>query len=465
MKALRVKFQTSNRVAALVLRFVVVIGALGLLGGCATPFQRHRDRIDDLADAGAYGEIISILEGEEARSLYEDRDRLLYYLDLGLARFAAGDDEGAIDALTTAESIMATRFEENAGDVFAKLVLNDSLAAYLGEPYEDIDVNVFKLLAQLELGRIQGGATVEARRLAAKVDRLREEHLTLTKTIREDAGASGEPDFTGAPSVVATAKAGQFIASPLGEFLTAITFMLTGDHANQAVAARRLVQSIEAQGELIGPVDPAPFAPLEDLRPGDVNVLAVAFAGPGPRKRALRVGPIPIYDTPIYFELPVLERPISETSSVVIGVQREDGSLTEAPLHLVEDMARVATINHERQLPQIYLRTLLRAASKSAALTVTTRSAEKSNGEGAELAALIGGLVLLTITEKADLRSSRLLPGQAYTGLLNLSPGTHRIVYRFLDDRGYLIHESLPTEITVSDRPDEFNTVIEWHWR
>ena len=439
-----------------------VIGFMGLLVGCATPFQKHRDRIDDLADAGAYGEVIEVLESEKGRNFYADRDRLLYYLDLGLARFAAGDDEGAIGALTTAEAIMDSRFEENAGDVFSKLVLNDTLANYLGEPYEDIDCNVFKLLAQLEQGVIQGGATVEARRLASKVDMLRDEYLELTSKIESDDRAGGDDRFKGAPSVVAEAESGQFIASPLGEFLTALTYMLTGDPANQSVAARRLTQAIEAQGDLIGFIDPEPFLDLETMRPADANALAVAFAGPGPRKTALRVGPIPIHNTPIYFELPILEYPVSETAQVVVLIEREDGSISETPLHLIENMAHVATVNHERQLPQVYLRTLLRTASKSVALTVATQSA---SDDGAQLAILLGGLALMAATEKADLRCSRLLPGQAYVGLLDLTPGAHRISYRFLSSGGGTLYETAPTDITISDRPDEFVTTIEWFWR
>jgi hypothetical protein len=445
---------------------VGVIGFCVITGGCATPFQNHRDRIDDLADHGRYDEVIAVLESKPGQAFYADRDRLLYYLDLGLARFASGDDAGAIGALTTAEAIMDTRFEENAGDIFAKLVFNDTLSNYLGEPYEDIDCNVFKLLAQLEQGVIRGGATVEARRLAAKVDLLREEFLEVTQKITDDDRAQGRASLAGAPSVVATAEAGEFIASPLGEFLTAVTYMLTGDPSNQAVAARRLLQAIDAQGDLIGRVDPAPFAALETLRPSDANALAVAFAGPGPRKRALRVGPIPIYDTPIYFELPILESPPSETAQVLVVVEREDGSTTEAPLHLIEDMARVAQVNHERQLPQVYLRTLLRSAGKSVALTLATQSVHRSDrNDGAQLAVLLGGLAIMAITEKADLRCSRLLPGQAYVGLLDLKPGTHRITYRFLDHRGGLLYESSPTAITVGDRADEFRTTIEWFWR
>ncbi len=443
------------------------IGATGVLGlllvqiGCATPFQKHRDRVDGLADVGAYEDIILLLESDEGRKHYADRDILLYHLDLGLARFAAGDDEGAIESLSVAEAIMDNRFEENSGDVFAKLILNDTLANYLGEPYEDIDTNVFKLLAQLELGRIQGGATVEARRLASKVDLLRQQYLELTSKISEDDRADGA-SFAGAPDFIATAKEGEFIASPLGEFLTAVTYMLTGDHSNQAVAARRLKQSIEAQGSLVGAVDASLFESLETMRPSDANVLAVAFAGPGPYKDALRIGPIPIYQTPIYFELPILETPPSETRQVVIVVDREDGSTTEAPLNFIEDMANVARVNHERQLPQVYLRTLLRTAAKSTALTIATRS---TSDDGAQLAILIGGLALMAITEKADLRCSRLLPGQAYVGLLDLSPGEHQIRYRFLDGRGGTLYETAPATIIASERPDEFTTTIEWYWR
>ena len=71
----------------------------------------------------------------------------------------------------------------------------------------------------------------------------------------------------------------------------------------------------------------------------------------------------------------------------------------------------------------------------------------------------------MAITEKADLRCSRLLPGQAYVGLLDLVPGEHQIRYRFLDGRGGTLYETAPAWITVSERPDEFTTAIEWFWR
>jgi hypothetical protein len=441
-----------------------VLLATAMLVGCQSWFQRHRAELRQQFDAGQYEAIAASLEDPETQERYGQRDRLLWLLDRGTVALALGDLDTAFESFNDAERLMSLRRRGSAADAIASLLINDTVTTYRGEAYEDLYVNVMKLLTHLEAGRLEGYATVEARRLATKVDLLRDEYLRLERRLQ-----SGLPRSATLPppeAFLARTEGGEFIESPLGTFLTAVTYMHTDDRPNQGVAARRLRQAIEAQGSLIGPVDPEPFATLDRLGPSEANVLIVALSGQGPEKIAQPIGPIYIARAPVYLELPIVVIPPTQVASARVLVDRP-GPLTGPPqssrLHLVEDLASVAAENHRRQLPLIYLRTLMRAAGKSIALSELNRAAGRDDNEVMEIAAALGGLFLLMQTERADLRSWALLPGQAHVGLLGLVPGSYRVTVEYLDAGGLVLHRTLPRSIRVDER--RLATVVESYWR
>jgi hypothetical protein len=239
--------------------------------------------------------------------------------------------------------------------------------------------------------------------------------------------------------------------------------MHTGERQNQVVAARRLQQAIEAQQQLIGPVDSWAFEDLGSLRPEDGNFLAVALSGRGPYKEDQKFGPIIIYGTPIYFELPVLR----DVPSPVAGVRLrfEDEAISPVNLYFIEDFGAVAYENNRRRLPLIYARTMARAAAKSFALHQATRAAYQGSGEDAGAAALaaFAGLLLLTGTEQADLRCWTMLPGQAHVTLLKLEPGHHRVAVEFVDAQGVVLYRAPPRDLEIVE--GGLSTIVESFWR
>ena len=206
----------------------------------------------------------------------------MYLLDHGALMLKSGQQTRAIAELEQAEKIMDYGGNKTDGDTLAQWLINDTAAAYVGEPYESIYVNVLKLCAQLTRtdekasastgqGIISGGATVEARRAAAKADLLRDRFassqaalnsdIQKQRDIPQDAASSMSSVVNAAPPTTA----GQFIESPLGTYLTAVTFMKSGERSLQEVAGRRLSDSIQKQGSLIGNVNPEAFKSLGTL--------------------------------------------------------------------------------------------------------------------------------------------------------------------------------------------------------
>ncbi|MBX3359786.1 MAG: hypothetical protein KF745_15325 [Phycisphaeraceae bacterium] len=450
----------------------VVALSLLLLTGCA--FQEQRTSLRALGANGQWGQALRMLEEPKVEKLYEPNNELLLWLDRGSAALAVGDPRLAINQWEKAEAFMEAHTEPNAGDFIGQWVINDTVTEYIGDPYEAIYVNVFKLAAQLELGVINGGASVEARRAASKANRLRDRYLVFRKAVVSEGGASAvsERESSGAP-------VGEFVESTLGAYLTAVTFMADGDPANQEVAARRLQESITVQGPVYGPVNAADFDGLGYRRPTPRDMLVVAFSGQGPTKRAESFGPIPIYTWPVYFEIPVVVPGSSEVASARVVIEPSDQAEGEpgpqarsAPLALVEDMGLVAVENDRRQQPIIYARAFIRSTAKAAAAFAASQAVTQNGQKGGwtTAAAILGGLAFVTVTERADLRCWELLPGKAHVGLLAMHEGVQRVRIEYLAASGGLLYASPwriigPGSYAPGENGAGLHTVIEQYWR
>lgn len=457
----------------------IAVCALAGLGaaGCRSAFDDHRDALRDMASRGRWDQAAASLDDASNRERYGERNRLLWLLDRGTVAQAMGDHEVALRTLNEAEDLMDRSMRESPGDVLAALLINDTLRRYTGEPYEDIYVNVIKMLAHLEAGAFEGGATVEARRIASKANLRRDQHLRLLPATRdaalrrlEDAersqgAAPGSESYVprysmdlppSVAGVVAENSQGEFIESTLGLFLTAAMWMHFGEAGNQRVAGERLVQTIDLHREIMSGVDPAPFAPLAHADPREHNLLLVATSGLGPTKVAFRFPPLIIDGAPIYFELPVVRR----GASAAAGARAVIDNRRVVPLDLVEDLGRVAEENHRRALALTYIRTIARAATKAIATRAAVKHVERRNDdEWVRLGVNLAGLLVPGLTERADLRAWETLPGRAHVAIVGLGPGEHTVRIEWLGADGRVLDESRVHTVRVA-REGEFRAVV-----
>jgi len=404
------------------------------LGGCRA-FQDHRLALDRLHQAGLLDQADRVLADPNVQRLYRPRSLTLLELERGGAALASGRPLDALRHLEEAERRIDLVRETSAADAVAQWLRSDAATTYLASPYEDLYVNVLKMLAHYSLGTIDGGVTVEARRMARKTDLLRDRYLALSRELDRRGGETLASARAHAPRL--DNPAGEFVESPLGVYLSALAFMQTGETEFQRVAGRRLEQALTLQRGLVGDVAPARFAGLGELPRGRYNVLVVALSGRAPTRDVERVGPIPILSLPVYLELPRLVPHPSQVASVRVLAPGDPRALQ---LDLVEDLASVAEENHRRQLPQIYSRAVLRSMLKAGATVVATEAvAQQQRRENRDLVRVLGGIAglgLLMATEAADLRCWSMLPAQARVGLLSLPEGRHRIAVEFLGGGG-----------------------------
>ena len=451
---------------------LAMLPVLAALSGCQ--FQQHREELALMAARGETARALATLDDPKVQSLYSEADRLVYDLDRGSLLFYAQRDAEAISQLDRAEATIDRQREPTAADTATKWLLNDAAATYVGEPYEDIYTNVFKLMAYLRQEQLDGRATVEARRILGKTTWLRDRFVASQSETQREAEQRTSGKSIEAPEAIASpTTAGQFIDSPLGTYLTAVTMMKVGEDQVQAVAARRLTDAIQRQQGIIGPVQAEKFAALETLRPADANVLLIGLSGRGPIKFAQRFGPIPLGDIPIYFELPQLRDYQSEADGIRMTLTPV-GPTTAAPqeitLSFIEDLGRVATENHRRQMPLIYARTFIRAAVKSAASFAVTESIRKGQGgprrrsNDEALLSTVVGLAAIAATERADVRCWTFLPGEAYVGLASVPPGTYAVRAEYLRGSQVLYRDD-EAQITIRPGDTALSTYISRWWR
>jgi hypothetical protein len=283
-------------------------------------------------------------------------------------------------------------------------------------------------------------------RVLYKAEHLRDVYVQYMK-----AGSEGSAVKAAEPKA-ANARSAQFIESPLGTYLAAVTFMKTGDRNNQDLAARRLNDSIERERDYIGAVNAADFEGLGSLSRDDANLLLVGLSGRAPTKVESRLN-LPVVDAVLDIPYPRLVVQPTSVESVTIEIDDQPSRT----LSLVEDLSGVVAENYRRAEPAIRSRTVARVLGKIgvvAGATIAVNDAQRQNRHNdRSLAVLTGilGAVLVQTSEKADLRSWVFLPGQARVGLVKVQPGPHRVrvVYRL---SGGQVIEQPWEEITVTER-------------
>ena len=106
-------------------------------------------------------------------------------------------------------------------------------------------------------------------------------------------------------------------------------------------------------------------------------------------------------------------------------------------MQLLEDVARVAEETFQAKKSLIYLRTVARAVAKGLAAHKAKKKVDAGGVEGWLKKAAID--VATDISENADLRCSRLLPGRIYVGDFEIEPGTYDLEIEFLDENGDVV--------------------------
>ncbi|MDD3806673.1 MAG: hypothetical protein PHE86_01380, partial [Candidatus Marinimicrobia bacterium] len=102
---------------------------------------------------------------------FSEKDRVLYFLNMGMLHHFAGNYSESNVMLTQAERGIEELYTVSVSKLASSFLLNDNALDYSGEDYEDIYLNVFKALNYAHLGETDA-SFVELNRMHHKLQQL-----------------------------------------------------------------------------------------------------------------------------------------------------------------------------------------------------------------------------------------------------------------------------------------------------
>lgn len=460
----------------MLLKSLCLVLFLVLLVSCASTRTRQDQYIETegfLAQRD-YAAAAQVIDSAK-QDAYKEKDRVLFYLDIGMLYHYAGEYELSNQMLTEAEYAIEDLYTQSISRGIGSGLLNDNALDYSGEDYEDIYLNIFKALNYIAMDEIES-AMVEIRRIDNKLKLLVDRHQEEIDQFNN----SGEDVQAKLGSVEAT-----FHNDALARLLGMLMYRFEGSMDDARIDGEKIDDAFFYQSHLYNFAQP----PMPNLYPENVPVNFVIFTGRSPNKVA-ETYYIDSSNDYIYFtkveqdgedylrdiaamedmyvpgvspgfhmkiQFPRLFMRGSDVTEIKISVDGE-----RYDVHMIEDMENIAEQTFLLRQPLIIAKTVTRAIikgiAKEATQEVGSDAIEDSvGGIGGLLLGLafeVGTDLAVDATENADLRISQFFPAYAYTAELELEPGSYDIRIEYYGPGGLLYADDLGTQEITGE---EFN--------
>ncbi len=444
---------------------------------------------------------------ESKDKFYKEKEKVLFYLDMGMLYHYDGNYEKSNEYLTEAEYAIEDLYTKSVGKAAASMLLNDNALDYFGEDYEDIYLNVFKALNYLHLNKFDD-AFVEIRRVNNKLNILDDKYAELAKKYNESKDKKKE------------FKIGdnKFQNSALARYLSMLMYKADDKIDDARIDMAEIQEAFElqpivydfSQPKLENYLDRTDKAQLYFLTfvgnspekkantlwihtekdmliiatseevPGDVKKIEPKKKEAGsstsgttkPREQASSTSSgttkkATVQEEPkqelatldiiewegmeagyhFKFPLPYMEKLGTDISRIEVMV--DDKQMYE--LYPLESLENAAFVTYKIKEPLIYLKTITRTVVKG--LLAEKGKQEMVNQVGDNLfgkLAMIATDVAVDATENADLRISRFFPSMAYIGNVPIDPGTHSIRINYFDTKNKLVFSDFIEQKEVS---------------
>ncbi|MFO0728733.1 MAG: hypothetical protein U1E65_33455 [Myxococcota bacterium] len=377
---------------------------------------------------------------------YGEKDRVMYWLNLGTVMHYADQGDASNENLFKAEAAMQELWTTSVTAEASKVIANETAQSYGGEDFEKVLVYVYTALNNAKAGKLSDAST-EARRADEFLKKMLVQYdkeggegtvykqdafiLWLVGLFYEMEGSTNDAFITykAAHEAYKTDYAGTFgMSMPkfLGEDLVRTAKMLgfTDD-------ANTFGTEFGATGET--------QAKLADSG----EVIVIHGNGEAPSKRELFFDGTMPDNYVMRIAIPEFVAVPPRTAYAEIS---SDG--VSAKSEMAEPVTDICLKNFELRLPAIKARALARAIVKYAATKAAQAAGGGSNSTAGALLGLAGNIVAAA-TEAADMRSWNTLPANFGVGRIWLPPGPHTITVQFKDGSGYEVNKAQTFQVNV----------------
>jgi hypothetical protein len=377
---------------------------------------------------------------------------IIQNLDGGLAEHYAGEYPASSQKLQEAEVLIEEAWTKSISAEAASYFINDNTKEYAGEDYEDIYINVFNSLNYYHQGDLEG-ALVEIRRVSEKLAVLEQRYAKegpsaadTTAYFLQSVSKLGIGAFN--LQLPDTTKAVLYNDSALARYISAIFYRTEGRIDDARIDIDKLKEIYAASPVYEGLQVPASIDEEIQTPAGMARLNFISWTGRAPVKEQ-EVQLMNLYFYPVMLDvlggfalgkiaLPVLKERPSKIYNVEVEIQpltpNNTGETLRFNLNLLENISRVIENTFLYHYNDIFVKTYVRAAIKYASVEAAAQAALRNDAPpSAVYMSVLAAKVLADVTEQADLRCSKNLPGQAWTGGINLQPGTYNISLHYSD--------------------------------
>ncbi|MCK5127345.1 MAG: hypothetical protein KAR42_13905 [candidate division Zixibacteria bacterium] len=413
--------------------------------------------------AGHYDSVVVGIENALLKNKFKEKDRFLYYMDAGLANHYASRFDTSSAKLSKAEDAADELFTKSITRAAASLILNDNILEYAGEDYEIVYANLIKALNYIAQDKFDD-AFVEIKRANHRLELLENKYREASDILNE-----GARDDTSRVDINYKAKKVRFNNSAFARYLSMHIYAAEGkpddaqldyDLMRRAFIEQKHIYPFEMpvvrfrskDKEILSVVALLGNSPVKDdlnLRirtDSDLDLVQILYDEPGMKNS--EYGHIPMAVSEDYyfkFSLPQIVSVPTIVNRVAVYI---DGEYL-GDLQLIEDVVSVAKETFEAKKSLIYLRTVARAVVKGLVAHNAKKDADKKKGGWLAKLAID---VVTDVSENADLRCSRLLPGKVLVGDFEIKPGTYNIQINFLDASGTAVKSTTILDYKVIPR-------------
>jgi uncharacterized protein len=396
--------------------------------GCASLPEEHEQSVN-YARQARYNEALNFLETNK-KSLYGQRDTVLYDLDEGVLRYYAGDYAGSVKQLDDAKKLIFSFYTKSITQEASSFIVNDTTVDYPGEDYEDVYANLFMSLSYYHQNKLDD-ALVEMNRFINKVQEISSHHEAELFKARKAANDSNQKPVTI-----------EFHNSALGQYLSMLYHRASGDKDAAYADNHMLSDAFLTQKSLYPFPEPSSVGSELSVPKGKGRLNVIAFSGLAPAKYEEKTHFMEDY----VLALPIMKKQPSPVGWIQVTVT--DPATAEnvsAPLEEIESIENIAMDTFKIRSSIIYSKAVARSLIKGTTTVASRVAGEQMRGNDDSNVAALGTMLELfssvnrlsnELTESADLRTSRYFPARADVGGITLDPGIYDVSVSFYTAQG-----------------------------
>jgi len=388
-----------------------------------------QSRLGVLIDRQDYARADSLIGSKE--NAYGRNNKLLYLLDKGLVSHIAGDYTQSISAFERAKKEYDRLYTKSLTGIIGTWLLNDYAAAYRGEDFERVMVDVFQALNYAALDNLEE-ALVEARDVDSQLKLINSRYASgQTNVYKEDAFArflSGVLYEAGGNSqgyndaFIAYSKAvDTYEKDYTSSYGTSIPLLLKENlfAAAEFMGAEELSKCRSRYGNV-------KFESLS-VKASKAELYFIQYNGRTPPKMEIII-PLVLPDGYVVsLAFPEYEGYLDPMTSSQFTAVSAAGRLFRAQAELVEDITAIARKNLADRKARVIAKALVSSAGKYFAEKTAEGRMKKEYGPDAGAGLRILSSLFNIFTNRADLRSWRTLPYQIRIARLVLEPGEYAL--------------------------------------